>query len=71
MTRSDPKWVVESREGGVNDDGEQKRATVEETCDKCGHTKATFYTLQLRSVDEGQTVFYECLGCGHKWSQNN
>ncbi len=33
------------------------RAEVEETCPSCGHHRATFYTVQLRSVDEGQTVF--------------
>lgn len=33
------------------------RAEVEETCPSCGHQRATFYTVQLRSVDEGQTVF--------------
>ncbi|WPT14328.1 DNA-directed RNA polymerase I subunit RPA12 [Picochlorum sp. SENEW3] len=47
------------------------RATVDEDCPKCGHHGMEFYTLQLRSADEGQTVFYECTSCGHKYSQNN
>jgi DNA-directed RNA polymerase I subunit RPA12 len=47
------------------------RATVDEPCPRCGHVGLEFYTLQLRSADEGQTVFYECPDCAHKWSQNN
>mmetsp|Transcript_27098 Transcript_27098/g.38833 ORF Transcript_27098/g.38833 Transcript_27098/m.38833 type:complete len:121 (-) Transcript_27098:188-550(-) len=47
------------------------RATVEEPCIKCGHKEVGFYTVQLRSVDEGQTVFYECPACKHTWSINN
>lgn len=46
------------------------RATVDETCPACGNRGMEFYTMQLRSADEGQTVFYECKKCGHKYSTN-
>ncbi len=46
---------------------------VDEPCPKCAHPEMSFYTMQLRSADEGSTVFYECLNkaCGHKFSVNN
>lgn len=43
---------------------------VDEPCPKCRHPQMEFYTMQLRSADEGQTVFYECPNCGHKYSLN-
>lgn len=37
---------------------------VERKCIKCGNDTMSYATLQLRSADEGQTVFYTCLKCG-------
>eukprot|EP00753_Platysulcus_tardus_P022485 PLAT9686.1.p2 GENE.PLAT9686.1~~PLAT9686.1.p2 ORF type:complete len:146 (-),score=42.38 PLAT9686.1:60-458(-) len=80
VTRSRPKpvpsWVTAGSEGAAarEDDGlnaASGRATVDEPCVKCGHGQLLFYTMQLRSADEGQTVFYECPKCSHKWSVNN
>ncbi|XP_020698904.1 DNA-directed RNA polymerase I subunit RPA12, partial [Dendrobium catenatum] len=47
-----------------------QRAVVNETCPKCNNSQLEYYTKQLRSADEGQTVFYECPKCRHKYSLN-
>jgi len=46
------------------------RAVAKETCPKCGNPEMEYFTMQLRSADEGQTVFYECAKCGHTFSTN-
>ena len=73
VTRSKPKanpsWARE-----VRDEASKANAThskIDEPCPKCGHHELLFYTMQLRSADEGATVFYECEKCAHKFSQNN
>ena len=50
---------------------ENKNVKIEEPCPKCGNPELYFYTMQLRSVDEGQTVFYDCPKCNYKFSINN
>ena len=47
------------------------RATIQEKCAKCGNETMTFHTMQLRSADEGSTVFYECPRCAYTFSTNN
>lgn len=45
-------------------------AMINEKCPRCGHQGMTFHTMQLRSADEGQTVFYVCPKCSYKYSLN-
>ncbi|RKP23585.1 hypothetical protein SYNPS1DRAFT_24346 [Syncephalis pseudoplumigaleata] len=46
-------------------------ATIKEKCPKCGAPEMSFHTMQLRSADEGQTIFYNCVKCGYKFSVNS
>ena len=81
VTHSTPKpvptWLMEYRatqaiaQGGSAPLPEGPlRSVVSEECPKCKNPMMEYYTLQLRSADEGQTVFYECRKCGHKFSVN-
>ena len=72
MPRPTPIWAKSDEEQqALRQSKEPVRATIEEPCVKCGHAEVGYYTVQLRSVDEGQTVFYECPSCKHTWSINN
>ena len=62
-----PAWIGDDHE----DEKVDKHAIIQEPCPKCSHPELYFYTMQLRSVDEGSTVFYECPKCSHKYSVNN
>ncbi|KAI9297125.1 SpRPA12 [Neoconidiobolus thromboides FSU 785] len=49
----------------------EEAATIKEKCPKCQAPEMSFHTMQLRSADEGQTVFYNCVKCGYKYSINS
>ncbi|OAD59165.1 DNA-directed RNA polymerase I subunit RPA12 [Eufriesea mexicana] len=44
---------------------------VERKCPQCQNDKMSYATLQLRSADEGQTVFYTCTKCKFKETENS
>lgn len=43
-----------------------KGARISMPCPRCGNKELLYNTAQLRSGDEGQTVFYTCEHCGYK-----
>jgi DNA-directed RNA polymerase I subunit RPA12 len=65
--RSDPNDKKENADDEKLEDG----PTVERRCPNCGNDKMSYATIQLRSVDEGQTVFYTCTKCSFKESENS
>jgi DNA-directed RNA polymerase subunit M len=44
---------------------------TEETCPKCEHGKARFWTVQTRAADEPETKFLRCEKCKHTWRDYN
>ncbi len=42
---------------------------VSETCPKCGHCKAYYFTAQTRAGDEAETRFFKCVKCKHSWRE--
>ncbi|EFI28592.1 DNA-directed RNA polymerase I kDa polypeptide [Coprinopsis cinerea okayama7 len=53
-----------------HDQGDQG-TLVAEKCPSCGHMEAYSKEMQLRSADEGSTIFYTCASCKHGWRVNN
>lgn len=60
------------RELGISLIGEQKvtLTKAKKKCDICPNEECYYYTMQMRSADEGQTTFYRCTKCGHGFSEN-
>lgn len=53
------------------EDQEAEGPVIDRKCPKCGNNKMSYATLQLRSADEGQTVFYTCTKCNFKETENS
>jgi len=64
---------LRQKRSAINEVTQEERETdawMDVTCEKCGRERVKYYTQQLRSADEGSTVFYTCE-CGNKWTLNN
>ncbi len=44
---------------------------INNTCPKCGHREAYFWTAQTRAGDEAETRFFKCTKCKHSWREYN
>ena len=64
------KTIVDEDEEAASASQKKVRAVAKEKCPSCGNPEMEYFTMQLRSADEGQTVFYECPKCGHTFSTN-
>jgi len=38
-------------------------------CKRCKKKECTFYNMQIRAGDEGETIFIRCLNCGFQFRQ--
>lgn len=38
--------------------------TKDVRCPMCAHNEAVFFS---ESTEQGMTLFFNCVGCGHKW----
>jgi DNA-directed RNA polymerase I subunit RPA12 len=63
------KELNQRKEWMESSEAQHKRSKIEKTimnedCPECDSKQMYYFTRQMRSADEGQTVFYECVKCG-------
>ena len=71
FNKRDSKSRGKKKRGGGGEDDEVDGPVVERKCPKCGHERMSYAALQLRSADKVQTVFFTCLRCKFKESENS
>ncbi|XP_052389687.1 DNA-directed RNA polymerase I subunit RPA12-like isoform X2 [Carassius gibelio] len=45
------------------EDAELKGPVIDRRCSRCNKEGMVYHTRQMRSADEGQTVFFTCIHC--------
>ena len=53
----------------VIENNEPDLPVTDNTCAKCGNTRAYYWLIQTRSSDEPPTQFFRCTNCKHVWRE--
>ncbi|KAH0868774.1 hypothetical protein HID58_075796 [Brassica napus] len=53
----------------VSDEEDTELPKIKKACEKCQHPELVYTTRQTRSADEGQTTYYTCPNCGHRFTE--
>ncbi|XP_047461683.1 DNA-directed RNA polymerase I subunit RPA12 [Mugil cephalus] len=56
-------------EGG--EDSELKGPVIDRRCSRCNKEGMIYHTRQMRSADEGQTVFFTCIHCRYQEKEDS
>ncbi|XP_048850389.1 DNA-directed RNA polymerase I subunit RPA12 [Brienomyrus brachyistius] len=52
-------------------DSELKGPVIDRRCSRCNKEGMVYHTRQMRSADEGQTVFYTCTHCRYQEKEDS